>query len=184
MSLTEPLVQPLGTARQPKPTKMHIDDFLDNTMDIIGDPALCYAHFLFSHWRLQASTKLVHAPFMAQFKLFVDWQGKTYRVIGASRLGDIWLTSHFDRDTGYEHRIDLDLEVLSNWRDKADWSLKWEDRVALANEFYDTAVHPSAAKCNKYTSQFSRLAVPTAYLDCNVEERAFLQSLKKEKARD
>lgn len=172
--MSEALTQPLGTPKAEKPTRMHIDDFLNDVYSCMGRRDLAYAHFLFSHWRKPAIEKSNHEPFMAQFKLFVDWQGKTYRVIGASRLGDIWLTSDFNRDHGYEHRIDLDLAELSNWRDKADWQLPWTDRVAVANEFYDTAIPDTAGKCNKFTSQLSRLAVPIAYLDCTVEERAFL----------
>ena len=35
------------------------------------------------------------------------------RCTGASRLGDVWLTSDFNQEMGYEKRVDV--EECSNW---------------------------------------------------------------------
>lgn len=40
-----------------------------------------------------------------EHKCFCEYNGKKYRIIGASRLGDIWLTKHFDKDKGYDKRV-------------------------------------------------------------------------------
>ena len=36
-----------------------------------------------------------------------------YRVIGCSRMGDVWLTANFTRENGYDHRVDV--AELSAW---------------------------------------------------------------------
>jgi hypothetical protein len=51
---------------------------------------------------------------MAPYKLFCLYEGKWWRVTGASRMGDVWLTSDFQRDTGYDKRVFL--EECSEWR--------------------------------------------------------------------
>ena len=66
--------------------------------------------------RLPAILQIDFAEWIGQFKLFCSWKGKRYRVTGASRLGDIWLTSDFCKETGYEHRVDL--TECSDWSDK------------------------------------------------------------------
>lgn len=98
---------------------VHIDDWLDNAIgDVVGNSELAYAHFVFSHFRKPAWEKMSHAPFMRDHKLFVTYEGKRYRVTGASRLGDIWLTEDFKRQDGYDLRIGLDFSKLSNWSPK------------------------------------------------------------------
>lgn len=105
----------------------HIDDFLER-MTYAQNQGLAYAHFMFSYFRLSAVYKNMYHPWMQQFKLFVDHEGITYRVTGASRLGDIWLTTDFDQSSGYEKRVGLDLKKQVNWRDKADFELTWSQR--------------------------------------------------------
>jgi hypothetical protein len=115
---------------------------------------------------------------MKQFKLFVDYEGETWRVIGASSLGDIWLTIDFSRENVYDRRVDPDFTKFSNWRDKGDWPLSWSDRVALANHYYNAAIPDGAPKCNKYTSRMSDLAVPFHFMGCPEKERQFLLQRK------
>jgi hypothetical protein len=90
---------------------MHIDDFID---DLHSDP---YAAWVFSHLRLPALQRIRFGKFMTEHKLFCSYGlgdgSRRYRVIGASRLGDVWLTSDFTRDTGYELRVDV--EHCSAW---------------------------------------------------------------------
>lgn len=46
-------------------------------------------------------------------RLTCDYKGKRYRCIGASRLGDVWLTDRMDTLYGYQHRVDV--SDCSNW---------------------------------------------------------------------
>lgn len=89
---------------------MHVDDFID---DYTGDP---YARWLFMHFRLPAVLKLAFDPFMKDHKLFCTYKGERHRVTGASRLGDVWITKDFKKDTGYDARVDLD--ECSDWGPK------------------------------------------------------------------
>ncbi len=134
--LTVPLVQPLDTPDVPwEQRHLHVDDFLNEQWQA-SRHGLGYVHFFLSHVRKPASERLLHAPFMKQFKLFVDYEGKTWRVTGASRLGDIWLTSDFDREHGYDRRVDLVLEQFENWRSEADFELSWAQRWMMGVGFY------------------------------------------------
>lgn len=99
---------------------VHIDTFLDAmpVMDFKG-VGLYYAHWLFMHGRLPAYLKSVYKPFIREHRLFVDYEGKTYLVTGASRMGDIYLATDFNRGfgNGYDQRVTLNFEKLTNWRD-------------------------------------------------------------------
>lgn len=92
---------------------MHIDSWLDCPSDPkkIGE---CYAKFFLVHRRMPAWMVSAFTPWLSDRKLFCTYKGKRYRCTGASRLGDIWLTSDFERDHGYELRIDV--------MDCTDWS--------------------------------------------------------------
>ena len=90
---------------------MHVDEFIDNPMR--REDGQAYARWFFSLHRYPAILQGQFHEWMAPFKLFCTWKGARYRVTGASRLGDVWLTSNFERDCGYEHRVDLD--ECSNW---------------------------------------------------------------------
>ena len=46
-------------------------------------------------------------------KLFADYNGKRVRVVMASRLGDIGITSNLDAEVGYQYRVLV--EQLSNF---------------------------------------------------------------------
>lgn len=117
--LTEPLIESLDAPRRPKRVKWHIDEWLDGAVcDVIDNPSLGYAHFMFWHFRAPAWVKMAHRPYMKDRRLFVTYEGKRYRVTGASRLGDIWLAKDFNREDGYDLRIDLDFSKLSDWSDK------------------------------------------------------------------
>ena len=85
----------------------HVDDFVMNSK---SDP---YAAWMLMYFRLPAIQKTRFAPFMADRQLFCTYNGRQYRVIGGSRMGDIWLTSDFSKDHGYEHRVYVD--QCANW---------------------------------------------------------------------
>ena len=86
---------------------MHIDEFIS---DLHSDP---YAAWVFNHFRLPAILKNRFERFMRNHRLFCTYAGARYRVTGASRLGDVWLTLDFNRDVGYDLRKDVN--ECSNW---------------------------------------------------------------------
>ena len=50
---------------------------------------------------------------ISKYKLFCFYNGERYRVTGASRMGDIWLTKDMNKDIGYDARVLL--EECSGW---------------------------------------------------------------------
>lgn len=82
----------------------HVDDFID-------DPTTDrYAASWFESFRRPAWDKLKEPD---PRKLFATWQGVRYRVVGCSRLGDVWLNANFSEDTSYRHRVGVD--ECSEW---------------------------------------------------------------------
>ena len=88
--------------------RKHIDDFIDFGSDNEKDPEEDYARWMFNHFRLSANLKYTFDKFMNKNKLFCLYQGNKYRVTGASRLGDVWLTHNYERKTGYDLRVCID----------------------------------------------------------------------------
>ena len=85
----------------------HIDDFIaDYTKDN-------YARWFFTLHRFPAYMQAAFSEWIVPYKLFCIYKEKKHRCTGASRLGDVWLTLDFDRETGYELRVDVD--DCSNW---------------------------------------------------------------------
>lgn len=93
----------------------HIDEWLDRP--VFGDKAEAYAKFVLSFKRMPAWMNMAFKPWMGQFKLFCTYKGERYRCTGASRMGDVWLTKDFNRESGYDLRIDVD--DCSEWSDGA-----------------------------------------------------------------
>jgi len=86
---------------------MHIDDF-------IKDPQQdAYARWVLFHTRLPAHLSASFRKFMVEYKLFCTYAGKRYRVTGGSRMGDVWLNSDLDNDSGYDLRVDV--VHCANW---------------------------------------------------------------------
>ncbi|HEY3495950.1 MAG TPA: hypothetical protein VGK73_14730 [Polyangiaceae bacterium] len=81
---------------------MHVDEFIDRHG---GDN---YARWMLLHFRLPAILQLDFGQFIADKRLFCTYDGCRYRCTGASRLGDVWLADNFDRETGYDLRVDVD----------------------------------------------------------------------------
>lgn len=67
-----------------------------------------YARFFFLLNRLPAALKMDFDEYIKPYKLFARCGDVWYRVTGASRLGDIWLSLDFDRTHGYDRRVLLD----------------------------------------------------------------------------
>lgn len=72
-----------------------------------------YARWVLMHMRLPAAAQIDFEPFMREHKLFATHDGKRWRVTGASRLGDVWLASDFERVDGYDKRVSV--EKCSAW---------------------------------------------------------------------
>lgn len=90
---------------------MHVDDFID---DHKSDP---YAAWMFLHFRLPAFQQARFNKFIENRKLFCTYNGERYRVTGASRLGDVWLTKDFKcPEAGYDIRPNVD--ECFDWGDK------------------------------------------------------------------
>lgn len=85
----------------------HVDDWVEFRS---GD---AYARWFLFLSRLPAHMKNDFMPWIGRYKLFATWRGKRHRVTGASRMGDVWLTADFKRDTGYERRVSV--TELSEW---------------------------------------------------------------------
>lgn len=97
--------------RKKEPT--HIDDWCTDLMWQFGpeadqEPHRAYAMWFFFCYRLSAALKLFFKDFMPTQPLFCDYAGQRYRVTGCSRLGDVWLTTDFKQEMGYELRVDVD----------------------------------------------------------------------------
>jgi len=91
-----------------KPQYEGVDDFIWAPFG--PDP---YVSWVLMFFRLPAAKQIHWARFMEDKKLFCSYTdpktGKKarYRVTGASRLGDVWLTTDFEQDMGYELRVDI-----------------------------------------------------------------------------
>lgn len=86
--------------------KTHVDDFID-------DPSTDkYTSWVLSLFRLPAALQWKFKDFTQQYKLYCTYEGKRYRVVGASRMGDIWLHSNLNHNEKtqpfYEHRVMVD----------------------------------------------------------------------------
>ena len=63
-------------------------------------------------WKMNGDNSL--ARWLDDNPLFCTYEGQTYRVTGASRLGDVWLTLDLCKNQGYEKRVDV--ADCSDWR--------------------------------------------------------------------
>ena len=103
------LIKKIGEKEVKEPT--HIDTFIDYGTSFCSDKREeneDYARWVLNNFRLPAQSKMAFEQFMRPFKLFCEYEGKKYRVIGASRLGDVWLTADFSKEHGYDHRVCVD----------------------------------------------------------------------------
>lgn len=89
---------------------MHIDEFCD---DNYGKPELYYVRWFFFLKRLPAVQQAEFHEWISRYRLYCDYEGKRYRVTGCSRLGDVWLSSDFKIESGYDLRVEV--ERCSKW---------------------------------------------------------------------
>ena len=93
---------------------IHVDKWVDDS-PCKQPEGQKYARWFFFLARLAAIYHYDWNNYISNYRLFCTYEGKRYRVTGASRMGDIWLTEDFTRDTGYELRVDLG--KCSDWSD-------------------------------------------------------------------
>ena len=96
----------------------HIDDWLDEPKT---DEQEKLAQEWLDKFRMPAWDKLQERrdgssveTWLRGYRLTCDYQGKSYRCTGASRMGDVWLTSNMEQIDGYDLRVDV--EDISNWK--------------------------------------------------------------------
>jgi hypothetical protein len=85
----------------------HVDEFIDDYRTDV------YASWFLSLHRLPAALQFKFEEQIKAYKLFCDCDGQRWRVTGASRMGDVWLTKNFDQNSGYQQRVLID--SCSNW---------------------------------------------------------------------
>lgn len=103
----------IGIDEIDEPDEDHVDVWLDTPCMDRDSSGEDYAKFFLEHKRMPAWKMNAFQPWMRQFKLFCRHQGNVYRVTGASRMGDIWLTSDYKQETGYEFRVLI--STCSDW---------------------------------------------------------------------
>lgn len=82
----------------------HVDDWLDTEP---ANEAEAYAKRVLAIARMPALEQWELPKDQREQPLFCTYRGKRYRCIGASRLGDVWLTTDFTAIYGYELRVDV-----------------------------------------------------------------------------
>lgn len=93
----------------------HVDEFIDDSLDSRSKEER-YARFFFLLHRFPAIIQSDFSDWIKEYKLFCTYKDETYRVTGASRMGDVWLTKDLNREVGYDLRVDLD--DCSKWSDR------------------------------------------------------------------
>jgi hypothetical protein len=89
---------------------MHVDAFID---DYGTDSQASW--FLMLH-RLPAAMKMKFEKQIKKYKLRCKFEGEKWHIIGASRMGDVWLSK--SGEFPYEKRIDIaDCSEFSLWED-------------------------------------------------------------------
>lgn len=80
----------------------HIDDW-------IAEPAVDEGEAFAKEFFLEARRPAIEKRYdwSRNNPLFCTYEGARYRVTGASRLGDVWLTSNLHRESGYDKRVDV-----------------------------------------------------------------------------
>lgn len=93
--------------------RVHVDYWIESYDSSDTEDVRYAKFFLFLH-RLPASMKIAFHKQINAYELYCTYGGETYRVTGASRLGDIWLHSDLSY-TGSSYELRVDLAECSNW---------------------------------------------------------------------
>ena len=96
---------------------MHIDDWLDKPC--FQDSPEAYAKFVLFYFRYPAWAKIAFKPWMQQYKLFCTYvDSNRYRVVGASRMGDLLLSKDKNQEESYTLRVNV--EHCYDWSNSYD----------------------------------------------------------------
>lgn len=96
----------------------HIHDFIEHGMGWSHEssPEELYARWFFMLHRLPAIELNAFDKWISQYELYCTWNGKRWRVTGASRMGDVWLHKDLKKTNGYTERVDV--AECSEWSEK------------------------------------------------------------------
>lgn len=89
---------------------MHVDDWLDTPP---SSESGRYAREVVEHFRRPAYLK--NEGWIKAHPLYATYKGQRWKVIGASRLGDVWLTEDISPDKLYGYSERVDVEACSAW---------------------------------------------------------------------
>lgn len=78
----------------------------DNTPLKNNTGDLSYARYVLNMHDIPAQLRFSIEHLIKRNKLFCDYEGNTYKVVGFSRLGDLWLTDNFNSDS-YSLRVNI-----------------------------------------------------------------------------
>lgn len=138
--------QPTEAKTEKKVT--HVDDFIDSPWSLKDPKKFAniserYAKFFLDFARRPAAFHSMCNAFFVQ-KLFCTFRGERYRVTGASRLGDVWLTKNFEQESGYQLRVDLDDCSLWWWTVKEPTESQMETALRRERQGKPLNVIPDA----------------------------------------
>jgi hypothetical protein len=95
-------------------TYKHVDDFIDASCSQMSESET-YAAWMLNHFRFPAGLRFKFDKFMKSHKLFATYKDQVYLITGASRMGDVWLAADFNRENGYDLRVDInDIQSWGN----------------------------------------------------------------------
>lgn len=87
----------------------HVDDWLDApTIDERELPAKMWLE------KFRAPAGCKDEAWLRSHTLCCKYQDKLHRVVGCSRMGDVWLTTKVSKPDGYEKRVSID--ACYDWR--------------------------------------------------------------------
>ena len=92
---------------------VHIDDWLDQVTTTSISLGEKMARAFLEYKRLPAWKQMLYDPMYNDLAIFCQYKLERYRCVGASRLGDIWLSKNYKDRYGYSLRVYVD--EVSNW---------------------------------------------------------------------
>lgn len=99
-------INALSWAPDPNEDQRHVDKFIHSVACRPPGPINeRYAAWWLYNARLMAAYKIAFQPFLDLFELYCTYKGVRFRVTGASRLGDVWLSKNLEEKTGYDLRV-------------------------------------------------------------------------------
>lgn len=102
------MYEALKAATIPPMKDGHVDTFIAYGNDNDNSLETRYARWVLEYFRLPAMLQTAFSPWMRQYELYCTYEGKRYRVTGASRLGDIWLNTNKNAVSGYDLRVNCE----------------------------------------------------------------------------